>query len=378
MAASHSDGDLIAVIYDAILDPTRWEEVVNRIVEATKSFSGGLNIQQGNSAYLSATCNVDPFYSDAYVQTYFDKNPLASILETVPSGKVWTVSDVTLSDTFRASPFFNEFIQPQGWADFVAIGLLREPKAVGLLVLHRSPDSVWVEPAEWHLLETLAPHLQRAAAVNQLLARAQATTDSLGAAVTAAGFALFLLTEYCRVLFANAKGEDLVRRGMGLRYERGRLAATTPALTHRLHALARQGSRPGRNEDIGGTLELPRGENRPPLFAHVIPLAANHTVTIFDLDRPAVAVFVVDPSAGFAAQIQRFAARFGLTSAETRVLAEIIAGNGLLAAAAQLKITEATVRTHAKHILSKTGTNRQTELIRRFFETSLRGSPVGA
>jgi DNA-binding CsgD family transcriptional regulator len=45
-------------------------------------------------------------------------------------------------------------------------------------------------------------------------------------------------------------------------------------------------------------------------------------------------------------------------------------------AAAQLKITEATARTHAKRILSKTGTNRQTELIRRFFETVLPGSLV--
>ena len=236
-----------------------------------------------------------------------------------------------------------------------------------------------MEPAEWHLLETLAPHLQRAAAIHDLLARTRATANSLGAAVAAAGFAVFLLTEDCRVVFANAKAEDLVRRQMGLRYERGQLAAASPALTARLHALARAGSWPGRAEgDIGGTLELSRGENCPPLLAHVIPLAANRAAAIFDIDRPAAAVFVVDPAAGLGAQIQRFAARFGLTIAETRVLAEIIGGNGLLAAAARLKITEATARTHAKRILAKTGTTRQTELIRRFFETALPGSPASA
>jgi DNA-binding CsgD family transcriptional regulator len=82
-----------------------------------------------------------------------------------------------------------------------------------------------------------------------------------------------------------------------------------------------------------------------------------------------------DPAAGLGARIQHFAARFGLTLAETRVLGEITGGNGLLAAATRLKITEATARTHAKHVLAKTGTNRQTELIRRFFATSLPGSP---
>ncbi|MGH6845441.1 MAG: helix-turn-helix transcriptional regulator, partial [Methylocella sp.] len=183
----------------------------------------------------------------------------------------------------------------------------------------------------------------------------------------------------CRVVFANAKAEELVRRGICLSYENGRLAEATVALTHRLHARARAASRPERGEgDIGGTLELCRGENRPPLLAHVIPLAANRTVAIFDLDRPAAAVFVVDPTAGLDVQIQRFSARFGLTPAETRVLAEIIAGNGLPAAAARLKISSGTVRIHAYRIFEKTGTNRQTELIRRFFETALPGSPGGA
>ena len=91
--------------------------------------------------------------------------------------------------------------------------------------LQRSPDAIWVEPAEWQLLQTLAPHLQRAAAIHDLLSRTRATTNSLGAAVAAAGFAVFLLTEDCRVVFANAKAEDLVRRQMGFRYERGQLAA---------------------------------------------------------------------------------------------------------------------------------------------------------
>jgi DNA-binding CsgD family transcriptional regulator len=376
MAISHGDGDLIAAIYDAIIEPSGWDEVVKRIVEATKSVSGGLYIQQADGAHLSATCNVDPFYADAYVQHYYKINPVSAALMAIAPGEVRAATHISQTNSFRASAFFNEYVRPQGTADVVAIGLLRAPKAFGNLQLHRSPDAIWVEPAEWNLLEPLAPRLRRAAEIHHLLSRTRASTDSLGTAVAAAGFAVFLLTGDCRVVFANAKAEDLVRHGMGLRYEHGRLAATNPTLTARLHALARRWSQPERGEgDIGGTLELCRGEDHPPLVAHVIPLAPIRTVAIFDLDRPAAAVFIVDPGAGLGAQIQHFAARFGLTGAETRVLAEIIAGNGLLAAAARLKITEATARTHAKHVLAKTGANRQTELIRWFFETSLPGSP---
>jgi hypothetical protein len=122
MAIRSSGDDLIAAIYDVIVEPSGWDEVVNRIVEATKSMSGGLLMEEANAAHP-------------------------------------------------------------------------------------------VELAEWQLLETLAPHLQRAAAIHDLLGRARAVTNSLGDAVAAAGFAVLLVTGDCRVVFANAKART--SRGAG-------------------------------------------------------------------------------------------------------------------------------------------------------------------
>jgi hypothetical protein len=230
----------------------------------------------------------------------------------------------------QASAYYDEFVRPQGGVNLIATGFARGPDSFALLALTRSPGAAWVEPPGWHLLETLAPHLARAAAVHALLARSRARANALSAAT---GFAVFPLNATCRVLFANAKAEDLMRRQTGLRYEGGRLAAATPALTQRLQELARAGSWPGRGGgEIGGTIELPRGENRPPLLAHVIPLAASRAASVFDIERPAAAVFVVDLVAEMHAQIARFAAKFGLTLAEARLLGKIIGGSGLLTA----------------------------------------------
>jgi DNA-binding CsgD family transcriptional regulator len=367
------ESDLIAAIYDASINTAGWGEVVRRLVEATRSIAGGIIIRPP-TARFAAVCNADPFYIDAYTRTYHQIDPFKLEARKVAPGEVKAGSYITQSDSFRRSAYYNEYLRPQGWADTIAIGLFRSPAAIGLLCLHRSSDAIWVGPAEWRLLETVAPHLKRAAAVHQLLSGALAAADSLGAAVSAAGFAVFLLMEDCRVVFANAKAEDLVRRGIGFRFEDARLATVIPVVTQRLKALARDaarcGARPRRNKgEAADTLELPRGENCAPLVAHVFPLAANRVASIFDIERPVAAVFVVDPTSDFDAQIRRFGARFGLTAAETRVLVELIRGNGLLAAAASLKISEATGRTHAAHIFEKTGTTRQTELIRRFFET---------
>ena len=374
------DAALIAAIFDAILDPSGWEEVVKRTVEATKSAAGFIAVRRQNAGELFATCNADPFYTDLFARHYYKINPLNAAGAAIAPGEVRSVTSITQTDSFKASAFCNDIMRPQGWADCVCIGLFHIPNEFGLLVLDRSPGALWVEPPEWQFLESLGPHLKGAAKIHRLLVQARLATESLGAAVAAAGFAVFLLTQDCRVLFANSKAEDLMLRHVsGLRYENGRLAATTPALTARLHALVRGAARLDQcGSDPGGTLELPRGDNcPPPLTAHVFPLAANRTASILAVEKPAVAVMITDPLANFGVHVRSFASKFGLTAAEARVLGEIILGKGLLAAAARLYISEATARAHAKHILWKTGTTRQTELIRCFFEASFPGSLSG-
>lgn len=364
---------LIGAIYDTIIDPSGWDGVVRGIVQATNA-GGAATRQLAGTAHVAAVCNIDPFYVDAYVQTYSKISPflLPGTRARLVPGTVWADSHITRTDSYRASAFYNEWARPQGWDDFVEIGLLRAPDAFTCLVLMRSADAACVQPAEWHLLETLAPHLKRAAEVHQLLARERAAKESLGAGIAAAGFAAFLLSKDYRVIFANAKAEELLRRGDGLCCVHGRLIAATTALTERIAALTRgaAGIKAGEG-DIGGTIELPRGAGRPALIAYLFPVKAIRTASIFDIARPAVALFVIDPAANFGARIERFAKLHGLTAAETKCVEELVRGKGLPAAAARLKISEWTARSHCDSIFIKTATNRQGELIRRFFETAI-------
>jgi hypothetical protein len=74
--AMMSETNLIAAIYDCVIDPSGWDDVVKRIVEATKSLSGGVFVQiHFDRTRLAASYNIDPFYADAYVQTYYKISP---------------------------------------------------------------------------------------------------------------------------------------------------------------------------------------------------------------------------------------------------------------------------------------------------------------
>jgi DNA-binding CsgD family transcriptional regulator len=97
-------------------------------------------------------------------------------------------------------------------------------------------------------------------------------------------------------------------------------------------------------------VSLRRAEGRPlVLFAHRCPPGA--VLIIFDPDdcrEPAECL------------LRRM---FGLTSAETRIAMGILRGLELREIAATHKVSEGTVRTQLKSVLSKTGTHRQVELV---------------
>jgi hypothetical protein len=57
-------------------------------------------------------------------------------------------------------------------------------------------------------------------------------------------------------------------------------------------------------------------------------------------------LFIVDRNRGAAERVNVFAPLFGLTPAETRVLAALISGEGLTSAVNHLAMTEPTARTH--------------------------------
>lgn len=55
---------------------------------------------------------------------------------------------------------------------------------------------------------------------------------------------------------------------------------------------------------------------------------------------------------------------YGLTAAEARLACALSQGHDLSKLSAQWRVSRETLRTHLKRVLSKTGTSRQTDLVR--------------
>ncbi len=87
------------------------------------------------------------------------------------------------------------------------------------------------------------------------------------------------------------------------------------------------------------------------------------------------AIFMQDPIVMPPLAAQAFAELYRLTGSELRVLLAMAPGLGVKEAAESLGISESTAKTHLKHIYSKTGASKQTELIRLFMSATPPVSP---
>jgi DNA-binding CsgD family transcriptional regulator len=83
---------------------------------------------------------------------------------------------------------------------------------------------------------------------------------------------------------------------------------------------------------------------------------------------PVAIVTIADPEINRRRLAQDLNVRFGLTTAEAGLAAEIIKGDGREAAAKRRGISVATARAQLSSIFEKTGTHRQAELVHLLLE----------
>jgi DNA-binding CsgD family transcriptional regulator len=158
-----------------------------------------------------------------------------------------------------------------------------------------------------------------------------------------------------QVLWANRSAHALLDRAQGLSLgAHGLRVADAPAA----QGLRRLLSRPADEDGGGGAIHVPRAGARP-LALLVTPLTRGAVGS-----GPLHAVFITDPDAEIETPVATLTRLYGLTATESEVAGELLAGRTPEELAAQLGISIHTARTHVKHILAKTGTRRQSELLR--------------
>ena len=202
---------------------------------------------------------------------------------------------------------------------------------------------------------------RQAVAIADALNLTTIRSEALEATLNALTSGVYLADRDGQIVFMNRAAKRQVSSGDVIRIANGRLAPIERQASLTLARAINEAIRDEADLSISGTIALP-GVSNAGLIATILPLARGEQrgvagmAAIFVQDQ-----FVMPPLAG-----EAFAALYGLTTSEQRVLLAMAPGRCVKQAAETLGISESTAKTHLKHIHSKTGTSKQTELLRLF------------
>ena len=215
---------------------------------------------------------------------------------------------------------------------------------------------------EIELASLLLPHVRRAVTISNVLEVRTVERTRMAATLDALRCAVVLTDEHGAILLANRSASNLFRDGETITDLRGKLQAKLPHAATELRDAIGLAARDEPSVGNAGLAIRLTASDKPPLFAHVLPLAGGKLRATLQPNAVAAVFIGLAPEDRDVAEA--IAAAFHLTRAETRILGNLLAGRTLAETAAALRLSATTVKTHLGKIFAKTGVKRQSDLMR--------------
>jgi DNA-binding CsgD family transcriptional regulator/PAS domain-containing protein len=358
--------DLIGSIYDCALDPSRWERTLADVRDALDCHHLALTLTdlRHDRLLLHKGVGVEPYQMEQFSKHVPEID--ATLDGALKCGhsldEPYVISRHISATYFQTSPHFHQWAKPLGIVDWMVFFLKSTPMHLSCFSGGRHERQGIITEREVELGKLLLPHLRRAVTISEALDVRTIEGTRMAETLDALRCAVVLTNEHGRILHANRVAEYMLDGGGPIQNAQGVLQAAAPSATSELRAALALAA--GNEAGIGKTgLAIRLTEpDVPPILAHVLPLTGSEFRT--RLQPAAVAAVFIGAPPDAQDGADAVAAAFGLTPAETKVLASLFAGRTLTETAATLSITRPTAKTHLEHILLKTRVTRQAELMR--------------
>ena len=301
-----------------------------------------------------------------WFREYHRTDPRAALVAARAPGE-WIACDEHFDEDYVASsPFYQNFLIPYGGRYVYAVKLSDDESNMVAIAFHRGNGSRQLDRDERSDVQRLSRHVLDGWRMQQEIGRAS-QGQALGLIVLERmRQPLLVLDGHRRITFANEAGREVLRRN-DLIGERDGFAVCRDAEsdTDLMLALRELSLLPG----PGGEAVLERrslrirrasGEN---VAATVLALRPQRVLGAFGASTLAL-LAIYEPQIGGEVDPFLLSTTFDFTPAEARVAAQVASGRLLKEIARSLGVQASTVRTHLNNILAKTGTRRQSELVR--------------
>ena len=358
--------EIVGGIYDAVLDPGRWHQALDRMrtAFAFENCVLGIVAMPHGTSVLQVAVNVPdeylrrvPAYNDEVLKLWGGPKRIAK----VPLEEPVVQSHMTDPATWMQNAYFREWGCPQGLVDAVALALASDSTMVANLAFGKHKGARPVTPEDLDGLRLLGPHVRRAVTIGRLLEMETNRAETLEAALDSSANGAVLVNSNMTIVHANRAAEDMLAEGDPIRSVAGRLELESELVPGQLEAAVGQAA--GREAELGrGGIGIPsRRQDGSPLVVNVMPLE-QRSARVSRRQRPAAAVFVSKRPAGTSPLEDAAGLLFGLTPAEARIFELVRAGHSDQEIKEALGIAASTLKTHVLRLYDKTGRHRRADL----------------
>lgn len=366
-ASLESISALIERIYFSVNHPEAWETALAAIAAAVDA--SGAAVWMSDFDHPEAAMVATTYKNQALIARHQDDYAASSPLWRSLCGKapehIYTGEELLSREQFVQTPMYREFWRDAG-LEYCMGGFISRAKNRAAVIWVYRQQSVPFTRKEADFVEFLRPHLMQALALRGQLLRTETLAETGMLALDRLSMAMLLLDEEGRAVARNAHAETFVDQGL-LHIEEGGLqleGVHNSRLLAQLLASTRRGALKSGVLSGGGFKLL--SEAGKPVEVEVLVLPYRPTESpMVSLMSPIVSVVFIK-NVGSAPMPRESLLRdlYDLTLAEVRVCVALLDGATVKEIAADQRVTLDAIRYHCKNILRKTGTSRQSDLIR--------------
>ena len=351
--------DALDRCYDAVFEPDTWPDALHHLARSLHSVCAMFYPEEHAGRLLSVPASrdygdfLDDYTRNRWYENHYRGDRGWALLKR--GRRVVIEHDLATDEERKRLRHYNDLYLRWGFPGFAMIGFKFQGKNWAVPVL-RDTRQGHFEPGEREHLGDLAPHFRRMLHLTEKFDRERLAVG-LEVLERVKGGAI-LVARDGRVAAMNATAEKFL--GNGLFVRNGVIETLDPTarpLLYRMVAAGREVSRP--SDRASDRLVIRRPGARP-LVVEAFPVRG--------LMADAFGLFgclliVTDLGDTPVPSVEDVSRILELTPAEARLVVRLSKGDGVSEAAAALGISVHTARSQAKTVFSKTGTNRQAQLV---------------
>lgn len=346
------DDDLSARVYEAAAIPELWPAVLQSLGGLIDARAAGIiSIDRSAGVRFLTTEKYAGPYEGFSAQGVQHRNIRAE--RAIASGYSGFLPDVELCtvEELQVDPMYTQFLYRFGLSWTMGASVTAPGSDITYFDFGRETGQTPFSRADAEVMDGYRPVLGRAALLSIRLGLEEAR--STARALSTIGLAGAVIADGGRVLAANPEFTALAPRLDVVAFDR--LVVADADATILLAAAF------GSEATAIGSIPIKAEGDAPPLVLHLVPVRRGARDVFV---RAAWVVIVTPVVTAEAPAAEILAGLFDLTPAEARVARLIAGGGSVETVAVDHHVSEQTVRNQLRAVLQKTGTHRQSELVR--------------